>query len=68
LLKKVALDHPLVSKTPTPEAYFVKVDGASHVFELRLWTAEVGSLGRIKSDLAITFQNALVAPPANQLK
>ena len=59
ILKKAASAHPLVSKTPAPQAFLIKPGAGALDFELHVWSSHVEELTQIRSDLAVAISTAL---------
>jgi small-conductance mechanosensitive channel len=60
LLKNVAIAHDKISPQPGPQAYFSDVASGALNFELRAWTEHYEEWVRIRSDLALAINDALV--------
>jgi small-conductance mechanosensitive channel len=60
LLKNVAIAHDKISQQPGPQAYFSDVASGALNFELRAWTEHYEEWVRIRSDLAMAINDALV--------
>ncbi len=59
LLEATATARPEVSSTPPPEAVLAKFAAASLTFELRVWTADLPNISRLRSDLSIAINDVL---------
>jgi potassium-dependent mechanosensitive channel len=59
LLEEAAAAHPLVGKSPSPEALFMGFEPGGLKFELRAWTEHRDRDLRIRSDLGIAANEAL---------
>lgn len=68
-IKEVAREHPLVTKDPEPEALLVEFTPETLKFELHAWTNRFEEWARIRSDLSLSINAALmreVAPALNR--
>jgi potassium-dependent mechanosensitive channel len=61
ILERVAHDHPMVRKTPPPEALLVRLGPDWMGFELRVSTEHVEDWMKARSELAVTITAALKA-------
>jgi small-conductance mechanosensitive channel len=61
ILERVATDHPMVLKTPAPEALLVRVGPDWMGFELRVATNHVEDWMKARSELAVAVTTALKA-------
>ncbi|XHR26967.1 MAG: mechanosensitive ion channel family protein [Chthoniobacteraceae bacterium] len=55
LLKKIATEHPLISKAPAPNALLSHLKADSLEFKLTAWTDRIEACGQIHSDLAVAI-------------
>ncbi len=55
LLKKLAAEHPLVSRLPAPSALLSDLKTDSLEFKLTAWTDRIEACGQIRSDLAVAI-------------
>jgi potassium efflux system protein len=60
LLKKLATANEKIARQPPPQVYFSNVAGGVLNFELRAWTDQYEDWTRIRSDLALAINEALV--------
>lgn len=60
LVKKVVASNEKVARQPAPQVYFSNVTGGVLNFELRAWTDQYEDWSRIRSDLALAINAALV--------
>jgi len=60
LVKKLVASNEKVSTQPAPQVYFSNVTGGVLNFELRAWTDQYEDWGKIRSDLALAINAALV--------
>ena len=60
LIKKLVASNEKVAKQPAPQVYFSNVTGGVLNFELRAWTDHDEDWIRIRSDLALAINAALV--------
>src|SRR5262249_45101422 len=58
MLEAVGRAHPLVLKSPAPQAFFIEFADSAVTFELRVWCQFDGS-GRVQTDLAVAAYAAL---------
>jgi potassium efflux system protein len=59
VLKRVAANHPGVTKEPVPQAYVVNFGSATVSFNLRAWTEQYEDWVQVRSDLSIAVDKAL---------
>jgi potassium efflux system protein len=59
LLEATATAIPEVSTTPAPEAVLEKFTAAALTFKLRVWTADLPKVRRLRSDLTVALTEAL---------
>ena len=59
LLKRVAADHPGVTKQPAPQAYVVNFAPGSVSFQLRAWSGQYEDWVQVRSDLSVAVDDAL---------
>lgn len=59
LLQTAAVEHPLVTKNPAPQALLVELGADTLKFQLRAWTNNFEEWARIRSDLALSINAAL---------
>ena len=59
LLKRVAADHPGVTKQPAPQAYVVNFAPGSVSFQLRAWSDQYEDWVQVRSDLSVAVDDAL---------
>jgi small-conductance mechanosensitive channel len=59
LLTNVAVAHPLVAKTPAPEAYMREFGADALIFDLVFWTDSPLRAPRVQSDVAVGVNAAL---------
>jgi potassium-dependent mechanosensitive channel len=60
LVKKLVASNEKVARQPAPQVYFSSVTGGVLNFELRAWTDQYEDWVRIRSDLALAINAALV--------
>ncbi len=48
-----------MSTTPPPEAVLDSFTAAALTFKLRVWTADLSKIGRLRSDLSVAISEAL---------
>jgi potassium-dependent mechanosensitive channel len=58
--KRVAANHPGVTKEPAPEAYVVNFASATVSFNLRAWTERYEGWVQLRSDLSVAVDEALI--------
>jgi potassium-dependent mechanosensitive channel len=59
VLKRVAANHPGVTKAPAPEAHVVNFASAVVSFNLRAWTEQYEDWVHVRSDLSVAVDEAL---------
>jgi potassium efflux system protein len=59
LLKRVAADHPGVTKEPPPQAFVVNFATGSVSFQLRAWSDRYEDWVQVRSDLSVAVDDAL---------
>ena len=59
VLKRVAANHPGVTKEPAPEAHVVNFASAVVSFNLRAWTEQYEDWVQVRSDLSVAVDEAL---------
>ena len=59
VLKRVAANHPRITKEPLPQAYVVNFASAAVSFNLRAWTDRYEDWVQVRSDLAVAVDEAL---------
>jgi small-conductance mechanosensitive channel len=59
VLKRVAANHPGVTKEPLPQAYVVGFASAAVSFQLRVWTDRYEDWVQVRSDLSVAVDEAL---------
>ena len=59
VLKRVAANHPGVTKEPPPQAHVVNFASAAVSFNLRAWTERYEDWVQVRSDLAVAIDEAL---------
>lgn len=59
LLQTVAAKHPLVAENPPPQVLFTEFGADSLNFKVRAWTAHGDQSTQIRSDLAVSVNEAL---------
>jgi len=59
VLKRVAANHPRITKEPLPQAYVVNFASAAVSFNLRAWTDRYEDWVQVRSDLAVAIDEAL---------
>jgi potassium-dependent mechanosensitive channel len=59
VLKRVAANHPGVTKEPAPEAHVVNFASATVSFNLRAWTEQYEDWVQVRSDLSVAVDEAL---------
>ena len=59
LLKRVAAEHPGVTKEPPPQAYVVNFAPGSVSFQLRAWSDRYEDWVQVRSDLSVAVDDAL---------
>ena len=60
VLKRVAVNHPGVTKEPVPQAYAVSFSSNTVIFNLRAWTERYEDWVQVRSDLSVAVDEALV--------
>jgi potassium-dependent mechanosensitive channel len=60
VVKNLVASNEKVARQPAPQVYFSNVTGGVLNFELRAWTDQYEDWGRIRSDLALAINAALV--------
>ena len=60
LLKTTATSEPGVASEPAPQVYVVNFSAGSVTFQLRAWTDRYQDWARVRSDLAVAVNSALV--------
>jgi potassium efflux system protein len=58
VLKRVAANHPGVTKEPAPQAYVVNFAAATVSLNLRAWTERYEDWVQVRSDLAVAVDKA----------
>jgi len=61
VLKRVAVNHPGVTKEPVPQAYAVSFSSNTVIFNLRAWTERYEDWVQVRSDLSVAVDKALTA-------
>src|SRR5262249_43224591 len=59
VLKRVAANHPGVTKDPVPQAYVVNFASATVSFKLRAWTERYEDRVQVRSDISVAVDEAL---------
>jgi potassium-dependent mechanosensitive channel len=59
LLKKIAADHPDVSKEPAPRVNVANMTASAITFQLRVWTDRIEAWAEVRSDLSLAINEAL---------
>jgi small-conductance mechanosensitive channel len=59
LLERIAAEHPLVSRTPPPEALVMKLGADAVSYELHVWTDRIEQWMEVRSALMIAIGAAL---------
>jgi potassium efflux system protein len=59
VLKRVAANHPGVTKEPVPEVQVVNLASAAVSFNLRAWTERYEDWVQVRSDLSVAVDEAL---------
>jgi small-conductance mechanosensitive channel len=59
LLKKIATDHPDVTKDPLPQVHVVNITATAATFQLRVWTERNEAWAQVRSDLSVAINQAL---------
>jgi potassium-dependent mechanosensitive channel len=59
VLKRVAANHPGVTKEPAPQAHVVNFASATVSFNLRAWTERYEDWVQVRSDLSVAVDEAL---------
>ena len=59
VLKRVAANHPGITKEPLPQAHVVNFASAAVSFNLRAWTDRYEDWIQLRSDLAVAVDDAL---------
>ena len=60
VLKRVAANHPGVTKEPAAQAYLVNFASATVSFNLRAWTERYEDWVQVRSDLSVAVDEALM--------
>jgi potassium-dependent mechanosensitive channel len=60
VLKRVAANHPGVTKEPVPQAYAVSFSSSTVIFSLRAWTERYEDWVQVRSDLSVAVDEALI--------
>ena len=58
-LKRVAANHPGITKEPAPQVYVVSFGSATVSFNLRVWTDQYEDWNQVRSDLAVAVDETL---------
>jgi small-conductance mechanosensitive channel len=59
LLKKIAADHPDVTKEPPPQVHVVNIAATAATFQFRVWTERNEAWAQVRSDLSVAINQAL---------
>ncbi|MBW1885339.1 MAG: mechanosensitive ion channel, partial [Deltaproteobacteria bacterium] len=59
LLEGIARAHPAILEEPAPNALFTAFGDSALEFELRAWTESVDALTIVRSEIAVSVQDAL---------
>jgi potassium-dependent mechanosensitive channel len=59
LLKKIAADHPDVTRDPAPQVHVVNITATATAFQLRVWTERNEAWAQVRSDLSVAINQAL---------
>jgi potassium-dependent mechanosensitive channel len=60
VLKRVAANHPGVTREPVPQAYAVSFSSNTVIFNLRAWTERYEDWVQVRSDLSVAIDEALI--------
>ncbi len=60
ILERVAQTHPLVGRSPAPQAFLTKIGPGPLLFELRAYTSKLDEWAKVRSELHVAIIQALI--------